>query len=311
MKQHLFILLCFTGVIPFILPVPRYYFLIQQGKTWSDALTYCRAQQTDMAVIETSDDMVQFQDEAQRQKFSSSAWVGLYNDINSWRWSMGNEPLGSMRLWSPNQPDNWQGNETCIAIYYSVWVDKSCTSICNFVCFDGNKTGNQRFIYISKTLTWFAAQSYCRTYYTDLATIRTTTENSFIGGLNYSYMVWIGLFRDAWKWTDNTSFSTISWKTGKPDNALGNENCGYINNSQAVDAQCSDIMPFYCYSYITGKQQILRVKVQFSQDVNNPAVKEAMLEQIKQKLMDHGMPETITVKWREKPDGTVFYMPVI
>ncbi|KAK2845981.1 hypothetical protein Q7C36_010835 [Tachysurus vachellii] len=255
--------------------------------------------------------MVQFQDEAQRQKFSSTAWIGLYNDINSWRWSMGNEPLGIMRAWGPIQPDNWNGNETCVAIYNSEWFDRICSSIFNFVCFDGNKTGNQSFIYSSKSMTWLAAQSYCRTYYTDLASVRDTTENSFLAGLNPLNNVWIGLFRDAWKWTDNTSFSTISWMSGKPDNALDNENCGYINNGQAADAQCSVIMPSYCYSDITGKQQILRVKVRFSQDVNNPAVKEAMLEQIKQKLMDHGMPETITVKWREKPDGTVFYMSVI
>ncbi|KAF5892353.1 putative C-type lectin domain family 20 member A isoform X1, partial [Clarias magur] len=52
---------------------------------------------------------------------------------------------------------------------------------------------------------------------------------------------------DGWKWTDQTTFSTISWMPGKPDNVLGDENCGYINNLQAADAQCSDIMPFFCY----------------------------------------------------------------
>ncbi|XP_026993775.1 C-type lectin-like [Tachysurus fulvidraco] len=153
-------------------------------------------------------------------------------------------------------------------------------------------------------MTLLAAQSYCRTYYTDLASARNATENSIIAGLNPS-LVWIGLFRDSWKWTDNTSFSTISWMSGKPDNALGNENCGYINNGQTADAQCSDIMPFYCYSAI--ERQIVRVKVQSSQDVNDPALKEAMLEQIKQKLKDHGMAENITVKCKEKPDGNVFY----
>ncbi|KAK2845984.1 hypothetical protein Q7C36_010838, partial [Tachysurus vachellii] len=55
------------------------------------------------------------------------------------------------------------------------------------------------------------------------------------------------------------------------------------------------------------KRHILRVKVQSSQDVNDPALKEAMLEQIKQKLKDHGMAENITVKWKELPDRNVFF----
>lgn len=33
----------------------------------------------------------------------------------------------------------------------------------------------------------------------------------------------------------------------KPDNALWDENCGNLDNSRAVDAQCLDIMPFFCY----------------------------------------------------------------
>ncbi|KAG7331903.1 hypothetical protein KOW79_005872 [Hemibagrus wyckioides] len=66
-------------------------------------------------------------------------------------------------------------------------------------------------------------------------------------------------------------------------------------------------MPFFCYSEITGKLQIIRVKVRSSQDVKDPAVKEAILEQIKKKLKDHGMAKNITVKWREQPDGNVFH----
>ncbi|XP_053097693.1 C-type lectin-like [Pangasianodon hypophthalmus] len=167
------------------------------------------------------------------------------------------------------------------------------------------KTGDQRYIYISNSNTWYEAQAYCRTFYTDLASTRDATENSVIAGLTSSW-TWFGLFRDSWKWTDQTNFSTISWMPGEPDNALGNEDCGYVNNAQAADAQCSDIMPFFCYSVLMGKQQIMRVNVRSNQDVNDPAVKVAILKQINQKVKDHGMAENITVKWREQPDGKVF-----
>ncbi|KAG7320088.1 hypothetical protein KOW79_015941 [Hemibagrus wyckioides] len=55
------------------------------------------------------------------------------------------------------------------------------------------------------------------------------------------------------------------------------------------------------------QQQILRVAVQSNQDVNDPAAKVAILEQIQKKLKDHGMVQNMTVKWKEHPDGKVFH----
>ncbi|XP_053098315.1 C-type lectin domain family 10 member A-like [Pangasianodon hypophthalmus] len=136
MEQRLFIILFFTGFVPLVVSVPRKYYLIQQGKTWSKAQAYCRATRTDLAVIENNEDMVRLQTEAQRQQFSSSAWIGLYNDINSWRWSLGNEPLGSMRLWTTVEPNNYNGLESCGMISSSGWNDMPCTSAYPFVCVD-------------------------------------------------------------------------------------------------------------------------------------------------------------------------------
>ncbi|KAK3544258.1 hypothetical protein QTP86_008713 [Hemibagrus guttatus] len=151
----------------------------------------------------------------------------------------------------------------------------------NVLCWIGGvdiKTGTDRYIYISSHKTWYEAQAYCRTYHTDLASARDTTENTAIEQLTSGY-TWFGLFRDSWKWTDQTNFSTLSWMPGNLDNALSNEICGYLNNGQADAAQCSDIMPFFCYSIITRKQQIMRVKIRSNQDVNNPEVNAAILEQ--------------------------------
>ncbi|XP_017310747.2 putative C-type lectin domain family 20 member A [Ictalurus punctatus] len=331
MEQHLFLFLFFTGVLHLVLS--RTYYLIQEGKTWSDAQAYCRTTYTDLAIIRSTEDMTQFQNEAQAQLFSSSAWIGLYLNINSWRWSFGDEILGSMTQWASDDPNNNGGVQECAIIDMYSWNDRDCTEQWPFVCFDETKTGADRYIYISTEMTWSDAQSYCRATYTDLASARDATENSIIQGLTFDY-TWFGLFRDSWKWTDQTNFSTISWVYGEPDNYLGDENCGYIDNGEAADAQCSDILPFFCYSDLViptqqttavtvpstqavtdptvmavnnKKQQIMRVKVQSNQDVNDPAVKAAILEEITQKLESHGMAETITVKWREQPDGKVFH----
>ncbi|KAG7324725.1 hypothetical protein KOW79_011041 [Hemibagrus wyckioides] len=58
---------------------------------------------------------------------------------------------------------------------------------------------------------------------------------------------------------------------------------------------------------ITGQKQTIRVKIQSSQDVKDPAVKAMILKQIYQKLKDHEMAENSTVKWAEQRDGEVFH----
>ncbi|KAF5891367.1 putative C-type lectin domain family 20 member A isoform X1, partial [Clarias magur] len=277
-EQRLFIFLFCTGLIPVILSVPRKYYLIQQERSWTDARVYCQATRTDLAIIESNDNLVQLQNEAKRQQFSSSAWIGLSNDVNSWRWSLGNEPLGSLTRWSTDEPNNNNGHEECGVLSMGGWWDVACTLPYPFVCFDESKTGNQRYIYISTTMTWHEAQGYCRQYHTDLASARDATENSVVEGLTSGW-TWFGLFRDSWKWINQSNFSTISWMSGKPDNALKNENCGYYNNSQTVDAQCSDLKPFFCYSEITGIKQILRLKVQSNHGVSDAAIKTTIMEQ--------------------------------
>ncbi|XP_053088247.1 C-type lection lectoxin-Enh3-like [Pangasianodon hypophthalmus] len=167
------------------------------------------------------------------------------------------------------------------------------------------KTGTDSYILISEAKTWYEAQSYCRQQHTDLASVRSATENSVAGGKIYTS--WIGLTRDPWKWSDQTTnVSIIKWWAGNADDYLNNKSCGYLYGGLADLAQCSDIMPFFCYLF-PKQQQIIRVKVKSSQDVNDPAIMAAILEKLQQKLKDHGMAENITVKWRKQPDGVVFH----
>lgn len=126
-----------TGIVPVVLSVTQKYYLVQQKKSWSDAQAYCRVSHTDLAIIKSSDDMIQLQNEAQRYKFNSSAWIGLYNDVNSWRWSFGNEPLGNVTYWFPGEPNNFGGHEECAIISPSGWNDIPCSLIVPFICFKG------------------------------------------------------------------------------------------------------------------------------------------------------------------------------
>ncbi|XP_046717178.1 C-type mannose receptor 2-like [Silurus meridionalis] len=307
MHQHLFIILFCTGIVPFVSSVSYFrYYVVKDKKTWSDAQAYCQATYTDLAIIKTNDNLIQIQDEANRQQFISKAWIGVYNDVNSWRWSLGNKPLGNMTIWAPGQPSNNRGMQSCGAIAPQGWDDRYCTDMTPFVCFDETKNGSDRYIYNSKNTTWIEAQSYCRQYYTDLASTSDETEYTLIHDMATPLQIhtWIGLFRDSWKWIDETPLSLVPWKIGKPDNFQRNESCAILYQNQLEDSLCSVLRPFFCYDVIK-KQQTVKVKIQSNQDMNE--FKTEILEQIKLKLVEDGMAGNITVKWRVQTDGAVFH----
>ncbi|KAK2852199.1 hypothetical protein Q7C36_007400 [Tachysurus vachellii] len=113
------------------------YYLIKEGKTWSDAQAYCQATYTDLAVLKSKDNIVKLQSIAQTQRFYSSAWIGLYTNINKWQWSFENKPVVNFTHWAVTEPNNIYGNELCSFICYGKWYEAPCTWLLYFVCFDG------------------------------------------------------------------------------------------------------------------------------------------------------------------------------
>ncbi|KAL6466778.1 hypothetical protein MHYP_G00245820 [Metynnis hypsauchen] len=308
MEQGLFQLLLLAGFVSLAPSVERKYYLIQQKTAWLDAQTYCRAKYTDLATVDGNDDMTKLQKEAEDHHFSSTAWIGLYDDINSWHWSYENMALQGWTNWDKNQPDNHCGLEECgVMSSKGLWSDERCIGMKPFVCYDAKYIDTNRFIFISNNLTWPNAQSYCRKQHTDLAyALKDSDNNDIKEKISGSNPSWIGLFRASWKWSDHTRPSKIMWAPGRPNNAKGNEDCATTKNGLVDDVQCSEKYDFFCYSIITGKEQITRLEVQSVKDVNDPAVKAALMEKIQEKLKEQGMANKTTLKWREQPDGTVF-----
>ncbi|TDH11096.1 hypothetical protein EPR50_G00082120 [Perca flavescens] len=162
-------------------------------------------------------------------------------------------------------------------------------------------------------MTWTEAQSYCRAHHTDLASVRNMTENQKVqaaGG--YYNLVWIGLFRDSWKWSDGSTSSFSFWKNGQPDNN-GNETCVAADFSQSgawEDWSCDMERAFICYGPVVPvTKKVLKVKFENKKnlDLNDPAVMEAMLKQLKQKLRAQGLDDNIKLSWRKQADGKVFH----
>ncbi|TKS65444.1 C-type lectin domain family 17, member A [Collichthys lucidus] len=169
------------------------------------------------------------------------------------------------------------------------------------------------FFLINKTMTWTEAQNYCRTNYTDLASVRNMTENQKIQDLKGPEdKVWIGLFRDSWKWLDGSDSSFRFWRGGEPNNNYDKETCVAANfdiSGKWADWNCDWKREFICYSPPTTKRVIrLRVLKTSAQDLNDPAVNEQMLEQLRQRLKDQGVnPDDVKLSWRKQADGKVFH----
>lgn len=111
---------------------------------------------------------------------------------------------------------------------------------------------NVRFVSTNVTMTWTQAQNYCRTHYTDLASVRNMTENQKVAKLvpSGSYL-WIGLFRDKWKWFDGSNSLFGFWKTSEPDNKNNKEACvaaNFNDSGRWEDFNCDHKRAFICYS---------------------------------------------------------------
>uniref|UniRef100_A0A8C9Z192 C-type lectin domain-containing protein n=1 Tax=Sander lucioperca TaxID=283035 RepID=A0A8C9Z192_SANLU len=107
------------------------------------------------------------------------------------------------------------------------------------------------FILTDISMTWPAAQSYCREQYTDLASVRNSTENQKVQKLiPTGESVWIGLFRDSWKWLDGSTSLFRYWKTGEPNNNDGTEICvaaAFNQSGQWEDWNCGVKRAFICF----------------------------------------------------------------
>ncbi|KAG9330995.1 hypothetical protein JZ751_021284, partial [Albula glossodonta] len=133
------------------------------------------------------------------------------------------------------------------------WDDASCDARKGpFICYDGDPA--QRYILIKEKMTWREAQSYCREHHTDLASVRNQAENQEIQqtGINAKQTgwVWIGLFKESWKWSDQSSSSYRYWRSGEPNNAGGNEGCAEVrfgHSGKWNDRRCDEKQNFICY----------------------------------------------------------------
>ncbi|KAM6924443.1 L-selectin-like [Xenentodon cancila] len=161
------------------------------------------------------------------------------------------------------------------------------------------------------SMSWTDAQRYCREHYTDLASVRNMTENQKIEALMPAgEHVWIGLFRDSWKWSNGRKLSLEYWNEHEPNNSNKKDRCGVAvmkNSGKWEDGMCDMKRGFVCYRDVPKQVVRLKLRKPSSLDLDDPVVLEHMLNQLKQKLKEQGVNGDVKVSWRKQSDGNVFY----
>ncbi|XP_052443600.1 macrophage mannose receptor 1-like [Carassius gibelio] len=231
----------------------RQYHFVSESKTWIEAQRYCRQNYTDLATIDNMEEMNRLI-KTVRGTYYGSTWIGLYDDLNSWRWSLDNAALeGGFKSWYVQQPVNSYGQSLCVymSYYHGTWSEAPCYYTFPFICYDGRVNASTSYVFVYQYKTWSEAQSYCREHHTDLASIRNEIENYRIQSLilNY-YTFWIGLYRTR-SWSDQSNSSFSNWRTGQPDNAGNSQYCTAVSFSDFgnwTDENCNFALPFICYS---------------------------------------------------------------
>ncbi|CAL8384040.1 unnamed protein product [Arctogadus glacialis] len=255
--------LLFTGVCS---ALHQYYF-VDKSLTWSDAQSHCRQYGGDLATVHGPENQTRLVELG--RKYNSHLWIGLYDDVESWTWSLSenaNYSGGEVEPWSwpwrTHQPNNWEGREGCVAINITTWLDANCNEELFFFCFDNDTKdatlSDSGFVYINEKKSWWDAQSYCREHHTDLPSIRNMEENRLFSQINKVILKkWIGLHRSLW---------------------------------------------------IPAMKQSFRIKFCSADiDPNDPELSEAILKQLHGKLKEKMVNEDLNLTWAKAPDGEIFH----
>ncbi len=131
------------GFLTFTSSVPHEYVFVNESKTWAEAQRYCREKYTDLAIIENEQETVQLTDKV-TEDYIDLAWIGLYDDLNSWKWTLEDSDFFTVgekdfRNWYNPGPYNYGGQGLCVFMNSGTWYTTYCFSYNPFICYDGKQ----------------------------------------------------------------------------------------------------------------------------------------------------------------------------
>ncbi|XP_058236218.1 macrophage mannose receptor 1-like isoform X2 [Hemibagrus wyckioides] len=235
--------------------IPHRYNFVNENKTWSEAQTYCRVKYTDLATINNMREIKKLNHTLMKEN-AKKAWIGLQREgPGKWQWSLAEQTFyrdgDTYRNWHSGEPNGGVAYQFCAEMYTNdgKWNDHNCVALNPFICYE-EKNESTKYVVINETKSWYDAQIYCREKYTDLVSVRNQTENDEIWRMINSSVhqkVWIGLFYDSWKWSDQSNSSFRYWSS---DQNSGGLNCAAVSESEKrywSDVNCTEKLLFICH----------------------------------------------------------------
>ncbi|XP_078143285.1 uncharacterized protein LOC139914127 isoform X1 [Centroberyx gerrardi] len=238
-------LLFFSGFSSFTSGSSDFHF-VNVAENYTDAKSYCRDKYTDLATVHNAADMDNLIASVPSNK--DRAWIGLeIGDVWRWHWSSPDKGLDFFN-WKAGEPQK-SNQDICAAMNPGgEWFVSDCDTRQSFVCDGSNDTGH---IFIAERKSWREAQNHCRNILSsDLVSIQSAEENEAVQKVSQSRTVWIGLFKDRWKWSDGSNSSFRYWKPNQPNYFRGNQDCVAAvikDKGQWNDLRCDIKRKFVCH----------------------------------------------------------------
>lgn len=157
----------------------------------------------------------------------------------------------------------------------------------------------KQFILVNISMTWAESLAYCRLHYHDLAMIENADENQAAMAVKGSSSVWLGLYREPFRWSDNNNSPFRNWLSGEPNNAIGNEHCAVQRSDLLwMDLPCDCLRPFVCE---VRKERLftIKLKLQSNADLSDPVINGQIIKELRAELRISG-PNT-KIKWNMAP----------
>ncbi len=111
----------------------------------------------------------------------------------------------------------------------------------------GKENVLQKYVFVNQKKRWSDAQTFCRQKHTDLVSVRNPDENQLIKALvPQGTLVFIGLFKEFFRWSDNSSSSFRRWSVGEPDGSGDCVEQTLSDTNTWADQNCAETRPFIC-----------------------------------------------------------------
>ncbi|CAJ1086083.1 C-type mannose receptor 2-like [Xyrichtys novacula] len=214
--------------------------------TWSEAQEYCREHYTDLATVSNMTDLRRLRDLTDKE-----AWIGLYSqpgkDNRMWHWSQPGVEIGVINeLFHNSQPNDNGRLRNCGEIKNHRINDLKCENKREFICFK-EVGSDKQYEWINEEMTWIQAQNYCRREHTDLVSgVDQLDDEKFKEDFKDKENLWIGLFRDTWRWSDGSNSSFRKWKEFR--DGVKEKKCATVDQHGNWESDdCNAKKPFFCY----------------------------------------------------------------